>query len=98
MPKLRPIALGAECRLVFAADRLRSYSFDVAGQNSPTQIADGKIAISRHVRTRKRNAITDWVSSTYTFDNDNLKRLDIPLNGAKTTILWDGTDYLGDVT
>lgn len=36
--------------------------------------------------------------ASYAYDGDNLKRLEIALNGATTTIIWDGTDYLGDVT
>ncbi len=43
--------------------------------------------------------------STYAYDGDNLKRLEIatdinqdPPTLAVTTILWDGTDYLGEVT
>lgn len=43
--------------------------------------------------------------STYAYDGDNLKRLEIatdisqdPPTLAVTTLLWDGTDYLGEIT
>ena len=43
--------------------------------------------------------------STYAYDGDNLKRLEIatdisqdPPTLAVTTIIWDGTDYLGEIT
>ena len=43
--------------------------------------------------------------STFAYDGDNLKRLEIgtdvsqdPPTLAVTTLLWDGTDYLGEIT
>lgn len=38
------------------------------------------------------------VQTSYTYDGDNPKRTEEALNGDKTTIIWDGTDYLGDMT
>lgn len=36
--------------------------------------------------------------STFAYDGDNLKRVEIAKNGAKTTLVWDGTDYLEERT
>lgn len=36
--------------------------------------------------------------ATYAYDGDNLKRKEIAMNGAVTTLIWDDTDYLGDVS
>ena len=32
--------------------------------------------------------------ASYTYDGDGLKRREL-VNGAATTLIWDGTDYLG---
>ena len=36
--------------------------------------------------------------TTYTYDGDGLKRCEIPPApaGARTTLIWDGTSYLGE--
>ncbi|HRF61104.1 MAG TPA: hypothetical protein PLH94_14470 [Fimbriimonadaceae bacterium] len=36
--------------------------------------------------------------ATYAYDGDNLRRKEITLNGAVTTLIWDDTDYLGEVS
>jgi len=36
------------------------------------------------------------VRNTFTYDGDGLKRCEI-LGSSRTTLVWDGTDYLGEV-
>ena len=34
--------------------------------------------------------------STYTYSGDGLRRTAFPAGGSLTTMVWDGTDYLGE--
>jgi len=41
--------------------------------------------------------VTRWGASvaTYAYSGDGLKRLEF-VDGAATTLIWDGSDYLGE--
>ena len=39
----------------------------------------------------------DSVAHTFSYDGDGYKRTELPNGALSTTIVWDGTDYLGEL-
>jgi YD repeat-containing protein len=55
-----------------------------------------KTTMTYDKENRTKTFAEDTVVQTYTYDGDGQKRTENK-NGTVTTIVWDGTDYLGEI-
>lgn len=67
---------------------------DFSTKASPSSChSSGKTFHSRAFSERLRRHMNDSSVVTYLYDGDGMKRVE-QLDGARTTIVWDGQDYL----
>jgi hypothetical protein len=66
------------------------------GNQTNQQLPWQKTTITYDKENRMKTFAEDTVVQTYTYDGDGQKRSENK-NGTVTTIVWDGTDYLGEI-
>ena len=54
----------------------------------------GPLTMTYDEENRLRQLQSGATIATYSYDGDNLKRTEMALNGAITTLVWDGDEYL----
>jgi hypothetical protein len=55
-----------------------------------------KTTMTYDKENRMKEFFEDAVAHTFSYDGDGYKRTENK-NGTVTTIVWDGTDYLGEI-
>lgn len=82
-------------------DQLTTYTFDGVGNNTVEQTNTRLTTNTWDPESRLTGIVWKQKSSsglsTYTFSGDGLRRSAQEQGGALTTMVWDGSDYLGEV-
>ncbi len=74
---------------------LHTYTFDANG--NMTADTSGPVTMAYDEENRMSLLESGAEVSTYGYDGDKLKRIE-EVDGTVNTMVWDGSDYLGDVT
>jgi YD repeat-containing protein len=72
-----------------------TYSYDLNGNTTSVVLPPGKPPVTMSYDKENRLTVHQSGSSvaTYAYDGFGLKRVEY-VDGALTTLIWDGTDYL----
>ncbi len=94
----------AASRLTTAASGAGQWTFSYSDNGNLSVVLEaGKTPVTMAYDMENRLAVHKQPSSeflgttvaSYTYDGDGLKRREL-VNGAATTLIWDGSDYLGE--
>jgi len=71
-----------------------TYTFDANGNQTNQQLPWQKTTMTYDKENRMKEFFEDAVAHTFSYDGDGYKRTELK-NGVLSTLIWDGTDYLG---